>query len=291
MPDSITTVDTTATDQEIKRLTDRDGGVIVTGVLSPGLVARMNEELDPHLFGQEAPAGYSEDPERASFYGRRTRRIQSVAARSDAAVEAMLDERILTWVASCLTWCTEVSMNSAQVIDIGPGEPAQVLHRDEELWPELVAVAPGDFTVSCMIALTDFTEATGATRIVPGSSRRPKTDPSTYSAADTVAAVMSAGDVLFFTGEVVHGGGANTTSDRWRRGLALSYVVGWLRTEEAHNLAISLERARQLPPRLRELLCFAGYRAPMGMVYQLDMADPYVALFDEPRPEQLLFRT
>ena len=98
---------------------------------------------------------------------------------------------------------------------------------------------------------------------------------------------MAAGDVLLITGEVVHGGGADTTSGQWRRGLALSYVVGWMRTEEAHNLAIFVDRARQLPPRLRELLSLAGYRAPMGMVYQLDMADPYVTLFDEPRPEPL----
>jgi ectoine hydroxylase-related dioxygenase (phytanoyl-CoA dioxygenase family) len=280
----ITSLPSTATAAEIKEATDRDGGVIVEQVLSPGLLARINAELDPLLDETDSAGGYSDDEERAAFYGRKTRRLQSVAARSDAAAEAMVDERMLDWVGRNLTWGTEFRMSSAQVIDIGPGQPAQVLHRDEDLWPELVAVAPGEFTVSCMLALSDFTEETGATRIVPGTRRAEPGVIEQYTHADTVPAVMRAGDALFFTGTVVHGGGANVTTDQRRRGMALSYVLGWMLPEEANNLTMTLERAKQLPPRLRELLSFAGYRAQMGVVYQLEMEDPYVKLFGEDRP-------
>lgn len=286
-PGRLVALDPDATAADIRHHTDRYGAVVVRQVLAPALVDRINAELDPHLLDQDPTGGYSDDPERAGFYGRRTRRLQSVVTLGDAVVETIADERLLRWVSSTLTWGTEVSLNSAQVIDIGPGQPAQVLHRDEELWPEAAAAAPGDFTTSCMLALTDFTEETGATRVLPGTHRRPKQAATGYDPADTIPAVMSAGDALFFTGSVVHGGGANVTEGTWRRGIALSFIVGWMRTEEAHNLAVPLERARRLPPRVRELLSFAAYRARMGLVYQLDMQDPYVTLFGEPRPPPL----
>jgi ectoine hydroxylase-related dioxygenase (phytanoyl-CoA dioxygenase family) len=280
----VTTIPPTASVEQIKAATDRDGAVIVQQVIAPDLLTRLNAELDPLLDATDSTGGYADDESRAAFYGRQTRRLQSVPARCDAAAEVMVDERILGWVGSCLTWGTEFQLSSAQVIDIGPGQPAQVLHRDEDLWPELIPVAPGEFTVSCMLALSDFTEETGATRLVPGTRRVPSGDERTYSHEDTVPAVMAAGDALFFTGTVVHGGGANLTPDQRRRGLALSFVLGWLRPEEANNLSMPVERAKTLPPRLRELRGFAGYRAEMGVIGQLDMEDPYVALFGEPRP-------
>lgn len=281
---SVITLPRTATVEQMKTMTDRDGAVIVKQVLAPELLARLNAELDPLLEATDPSGGYADDESRAEFYGRRTRRLQSVAARCEAATDVMIDDRLLGWVGSCLTWGTEFHLNSAQVIDIGPGQSAQVLHRDEDLWPELVAVAPSEFTVSCMLALSDFTEETGATRLVPGTGRAAPDDERIYSHEDTVPAVMQAGDGLFFTGTVVHGGGANRSSNQRRRGMALSYIMGWLRPEEANNLTMSVEHAKQLPPRLRELLGFGAYRAEMGEIGQLDMEDPYVKLFDEPRP-------
>ena len=283
----VTTLPSTATIEQIMEVTDRDGAAIVQKVVAPELLARLNAELDPLLEATDPSGGYADDESRAAFYGRRTRRLQSVAARCDAVADVILDERLLGWVGRCLTWATEFNLSSAQVIDIGPGQNAQVLHRDEDLWPELVAVAPSEFTVSCMLALSDFTEETGATRLIPGTRRVAPGHEVEYSHEDTVPAVMLAGDALFFTGSVVHGGGANLTTDQRRRGMALSFVLGWLRPEEANNLTMSVERAKQLPPRLRELLGFAGYRADMGVIGQLELEDPYVALFDEPRPSPL----
>lgn len=288
---SVTTLPSTATVEQMKAVTDRDGAVIVEQVLGTELLERLNAELDPLLDATDPSHGYADDESRAAFYGRRTRRLQSVPARCAAAVEAILDERLLGWVGSCLTWGTEFQLSSAQVIDIGPGQAAQVLHRDEELWPELVAVAPSEFTVSCMLALSDFTEETGATRLVPGTRRAVAGDDEAYTYDDTVPAVMRAGDALFFTGTVVHGGGANRSSDRRRRGMALSFILGWLRPEEANNLTMSAEEAKRLPPRLRELLGFAAYRAAMGQIGQLDMEDAYVTLFDEQRPPALSVQT
>jgi hypothetical protein len=51
--------------------------------------------------------------------------------------------------------------------------------------------------------------------------------------ANLVTALEEDGVVI-----VVHGAGANTTTDQWRRGMHSSYVVGWLRTEENHYLTL-----------------------------------------------------
>jgi ectoine hydroxylase-related dioxygenase (phytanoyl-CoA dioxygenase family) len=139
-----------------------------------------------------------------------------------------------------------------------------------------------------MLALSDFTEELGATRVAPGSNRDQTIDPATLDVGtQTVPAVMKAGDALFFTGKVIHGGGANRTTDRSRRGLTMTFSLGWLKSEEAQTLAVTRERAQKLPPRMRELCSFAGYR-PYGpqvpvYSYRLEMNDPYTVIFGEER--------
>ena len=106
-------------------------------------------------------------------------------------------------------------------IQIGPGERAQVLHRDQSVYP-----LPADFptvVVNTMWALDDFTEANGATRLVPGShrGRRAPARPD-----DEVVTADHAGRLgrSSTSGRLWHGGGANRT-DRPRLGVILEYVA------------------------------------------------------------------
>ena len=81
-----------------------------------------------------------------------------------------------------------------------------------------------------MVALSDFTAANGATRVVPGSHLWPAgREP---APEEILQAEMPAGAALFYLGSTVHGGGANRTAREARRGMFVGYVVGWLRTEE-----------------------------------------------------------
>ena len=62
---------------------------------------------------------------------------------------------------------------------------------------------------------------------------------------------MEAGSVLFYTGALYHGGGANRSSEV-RYGLNLTYTRAWLRQEENQYLAVPHAVARELPlPLLR----------------------------------------
>jgi ectoine hydroxylase-related dioxygenase (phytanoyl-CoA dioxygenase family) len=123
-----------------------------------------------------------------------------------------------------------------------------------------------------MWPLEDFTEVNGATRLVPQSHRwvddRPGPD------TETVAAEMPAGTALMYLGSVWHGGGANQT-EHARLGVVLHYAVGWLRPVENHVLAVPPKQAKDLDPRLQELL---GY----------NICPPFIGYVDGSHPRKLL---
>ena len=200
------------------------------------------------------------------FHGASTKRFCGLAARSRAFVDHALLNPMLLALADRLLLpnCADYWLNTGQVMAVGPGEQAQYLHRDENNWPEAVA-ANREITVSCMFALGDFTIDNGATVVVPGSQNRPPglvrgDDPSPQQVA---YATMPAGSGMVYTGKVVHGAGANIT-EYWRYGMHVSFVVGWLRPEEASPLVIDRDLASLLPERARTLLGWSSYQSVGG---------------------------
>jgi ectoine hydroxylase-related dioxygenase (phytanoyl-CoA dioxygenase family) len=152
-------------------------------------------------------------------------------------------------------------------VSIGPGEKAQAIHADDTLY-KLARPHP-DLYLNVMIALSDYTEANGATRLVPGSHRWPD-DPElrflpageTDGRWPTVAAAMPRGSVCFFLGTTYHGGGANRTSTV-RHGMTVAYCAGWVRPQENFLVAVTQERAAGFDPDLQGLI---GYRTNRGGV-------------------------
>jgi ectoine hydroxylase-related dioxygenase (phytanoyl-CoA dioxygenase family) len=129
------------------------------------------------------------------------------------------------------------------------------------------------------VALEDFHADNGATVIVPGSHRWPRERQPRPE--ELAVAEMSEGSAAIYLGSTIHAGGANTTADRWRRGVHLSYVVGWLRTEENNVLAVGPGVAKTLPRRAQELI---GY----GIHDAIRSAGGYLGLVDMRVPADLL---
>ena len=79
------------------------------------------------------------------------------------------------------------------------------MHRDQ--WAFDFFSFPTGYEVTCntIWAMTDFTEANGATRLIPGSHRFD--DKLRFTEADTEPAEMRKGSVLIYTGALYHGGG------------------------------------------------------------------------------------
>lgn len=245
----------------------RDGGVIVEDLLGVGPAERIREELATDYDGT-APGSKSELDVWQTFHGAATIRFTGLAARSGAFVEhALLNPTMLAVAdALLLPHGADYWLNTGQVMAVGPGEPAQYLHRDENNWPEAVA-DDRELTVSAMFALSDFTIENGATVVQAGSQRLPagtrRGPADTDGHFPTVHAEMPTGAGMIYTGKVVHGAGANTT-EQWRYGMHLSYVLGWLRPEEASPLMVDRDRAAELPPRARDLLGWSSYHSEGG---------------------------
>jgi ectoine hydroxylase-related dioxygenase (phytanoyl-CoA dioxygenase family) len=257
---------------EICDALERDGAVIVEDILEPALLARLNDELEQHIAAVRPGLRNPTTDEMIDFYGESTIRIDGLPAKSDSFVDIMLLPQLRAAADHfLLPNCKDYLLNTGQLIQIGPGESAQELHTDESAWDEMPTPKP-QLQVEAMFALSKFTVANGATRVVPGSHRwDPERKP---EPGEITQAVMRAGSALFYLGTAIHGGGANTTRDQFRRGMFLGYVVGWLRTEENMFLTVPMEKARAMPQRAQELL---GYKAH-GAIGVVDVGSPMTLL-------------
>jgi len=242
----------------IVEVLEQDGAVIVEGLLDADLLARFNAQLDPQLAAASPIPPHLNDAI-DFFLGKKTRRLGALATRAPAFVDVLLHP---LFRAVCdhflLPACARYQLNVGQVIDVGPGADAQMLHRDEDVWVHVPRPAP-IFQVASVTALADFSSENGATRIVPGShrwERERQAEPD-----EVVQAEMSAGSSVVYLGRTIHGAGANMSVDTWRRGLHLSYLVGWLRTEENNYLGAPPRVARKLPREAQELLGYAVHDA------------------------------
>jgi len=260
---------------EVIAALDAHGGVIVEGLLDAGLLARFNAELDP-LLAAAQPDRQFLNPAVEWFFGKRTRHVAAVAAHSRTFATDVLCHPLLLAICDAVLGpaCARYQLNIAHVLDRGPGAEAQLLHRDEAVWVHLPRPHP-ELQVASVIALEDFCAENGATRVVPGSHRWPadrKPEP-----GEIADAVMPTGAAVIYLGSTIHGAGANTTADRRRRGMHVSYVVGWLRTEENQYLSVPVEVVRTLPRRAQELLGWAAHDALAaggGYLGTVDLRDP-----------------
>ena len=251
---------------------DEHGAVIVDDFLEPDLLNRLRADTFPALSAHPKGASTGQDFWKA-FHGHETVRMTGLAALSTAWGELLCDP-IYKAMGDRYLGEDNYHLNTGQLICIGPGETAQLLHRDELNWPE-AAGRDSEITVTAIFALTDFTAENGATVVAPGSHRWPGTLPE-VAPEQTCQAVMPAGAALLYSGKVIHGGGANTTSGDVRIGLHAGFVAGWLRAEENHQLTTSLAVARGLPEHVQRLLGFRSYMPPkaarLGLVNYEDAA-------------------
>ena len=272
----------TASVDEVNAAIDDVGAVIVRDLFDADMLTRLRFDLAPWI-ERTSPGSRNDDPEWQDFHGQKTIRFNGLAAKTITFVDLCLNPTILGTADQRLIpdgGATQIS--DTQVISVGPGQKEQYLHRDQTGWPFFNQLLPDgpEITIIAMVALSDCTEANGATRVVPYSHRRDDS-PELFDPSNSVPAEMTAGSVLLFSGKTIHGGGANTTADEWRTCIHISYLLGWLRPEEAHAFAIPASMAAGLPRRAQELLGFAEYNpAPHGggRLWLVDFEDPALLL-------------
>jgi ectoine hydroxylase-related dioxygenase (phytanoyl-CoA dioxygenase family) len=253
-----------------------DGAAIIEGLLAPEVVARVNEEVEAAVAAAN-PESPVFNPILQAFHGPHTRQVAGVAGISRTFAADVMCAPLL--LALCdrvlLPSCARYQLNIGHLLQRGPGAEEQWLHRDEAVWSDVPRRDGLELQLASVIAFVDFTRDNGATRLVPGSHRWPDRALSPAeqmmreppSADQMATAEMPAGSAVVYTGGVIHGGGANATSTP-RRGVHLSYCLGWLRTEENNFLAVPPAKAAELPRRAQELLGYAVYDSiPRGGGY------------------------
>lgn len=244
------------------------GCAIVERLVPESRMRAVREELAPWLDATNL------GPD--SFSGFHTRRTGGLIARSATCRDLVMHPKVRDVVSGVLSHATTWHLHLTQVIAIGPGEKGQPIHRDQ--WAFDFFPFPNGYEVQCntIWAMSDFTEANGATRVVPGSNKLE--DKLEFSLEQTEAAEMPAGSVLFYTGAVYHGGGPNRSGDV-RFGINITYALSWLRQEENQYLAVPHDIARTLPD---DLLRVMGYqRGAYALGYVDDLRDPLEVLKGE----------
>jgi ectoine hydroxylase-related dioxygenase (phytanoyl-CoA dioxygenase family) len=257
--------------EAIAEVVRTDGCCVIENLAPPETMDQVRAELEPYLVA--AGGGATE------FLGHATRRVGALIARSPTARTLITNPVILSALDRVLgDHGSTFQIDLTQLVDIGPGEPAQMIHRDHWSFDNYPFPTGFEAEVATMWAVTDFTEEMGATRMVVGSNRWDDND-AKVDPEQTTGAVMSKGSVMLYTGSIYHGGGANRSQVR-RVGMNIGYSLGWLRQEENQYLACPLDIARTLPEGLLRLM---GYqRGTVALGYVEDVREPLDFLYDLP---------
>lgn len=241
------------------------GYTVLEGVLEPDLVDALLDDLD--RLHRELDV----QPATNSFEGHHTLRVYNLLVHGELWQRVPIHAAVLPVVEQVLDpGCLVSSLSSITIL---PDETAQPIHADDQLIP---IPKPHPPTVcNTMWALTDFTDANGATRLVPCSHLATE-NPVYGGDYETVAAEMPKGSVLVWHGSLWHGGGANRTCDR-RVGIAMNYCAGYIRQQENQQLGIPPALVRTFPRRLQELVGYSVYNMLIG---HIDKEDPRALLLE-----------
>lgn len=232
----------------------RDGYCILHDIIPRADVAQLSANLDDRF----ARTPYCD----GDFYGRRTKRFGSLLVRSSVAVNFVSHPLILRLANAALgPWCDRFQLNLTQALELHPGERAQAPHRDKDMWrgatPEI------EYLVNVMWPISRFTAENGGTRIWPGSHRRQ--EEFFLPEDEAIAIEMEPGSACIFLGSTLHSGGANR-SEEVRRGMIVSYSLGWLKPFENQWLIYPPDIARHFPRDMQELVGYVQHRPNLGNV-------------------------
>ena len=210
-----------------------NGYAIVPALLDDAAVERVTAGMAPvweatsKMFREDTPLPPGTEPHHEDIGKRpQTRHLQNVLAKTRAADEVATSPVLRAIICGTLT--PDFIMNAGVVgMNPDPGCGRQGLHRDDGFFPLPRPRMP--VVVTAAVLLDDFSPETGSTALVKGAhlwedGRAPQRE-------EIVQHSGAAGTAVIWDGAVLHGGGANLTTDGQRRTVTINYTRGWLRTQ------------------------------------------------------------
>lgn len=260
----------------------RDGWCVFERAVEPALISAIEADLSHRFAATPVCQG--------TFYGERTKRFGSLLTRSPAIERLAMHPQILAIVEEMLLpWCERIALNLTQAIEIHPGALPQLPHRDQDMWQGPKSTL--EYLVNVMWPLTTFTKLNGGTRLWTGSQLDQRSQ--MLPEEDAVVPIVLSGDALIFLGSTLHGGGGNASAAP-RRGIVISYCLGWLKPFELQWLVYPPAVARGFSPKLAALVGYAQHRPNLGNVEGQcpsillgDQTPDYLPAVDALRPDQV----
>ncbi|MFE2955620.1 phytanoyl-CoA dioxygenase family protein [Nocardia tengchongensis] len=246
-------IDPAVVDADLAAL-ERDGYVILPDLLSPAELDEIRESVAPLL----------DRSGRNNFEGHATQRVYSVLNKTRSCDRIADHPRVLALLDRL--FMPNYLLSMLQVINIQPGENAQMLHTDDGFYPLPRPRKP--LGAATIWAIDDFTADNGATDVVPGSQLWGDELPGESTPREPV--VMRAGSCVFFGGTLWHGGGANRSANS-RLALTAQYCEPWLRPQEAFTLSMTRDTVRAVSEDIRRML---GYSIHPPFIGQVDGMHP-----------------
>ncbi|MES2338756.1 MAG: phytanoyl-CoA dioxygenase family protein [Pseudomonadota bacterium] len=257
------------------------GYTILRDALPRADIAALEQDLEPHFTATPFCTG--------DFYGARTKRFGRLLALSQRMAALVQHPPIIAMAEQSLgPWCDCLQLNLAQATEIHHGALAQFPHRDQDMWRGVTGEV--EYLLNVMWPLTPFRRDNGATLIWPDSHGVAALQPE--PAGEPIIAECEPGDAIVFLGSTLHGAGANV-SGMPRRGLIVSYCLGWLKPYENQWLAYPPPTARRFSPELAALIGYRQHRPNLGnyegrcpSVLLADAVPDRLGAIDALRPDQ-----
>jgi ectoine hydroxylase-related dioxygenase (phytanoyl-CoA dioxygenase family) len=244
-------------DDHARRMREQ-GYTVVEGVLDAAGLAAFRAALAPHLGSHSG---------RNDFEGFETERVYTLVARHKVFEDLAVEPRLMALLERFLQ--PSFLLSATHAINMRPGETAQSIHFDDSFYRLPRPRAAIGYSV--IGAIDAFTQANGATEVIPGSHlwgdeeiTRRRADPKALESM-LVPMEIPAGACLVFAGTLLHRGGANRT-DKPRLAFTNQYCEGWARAQENFFLSVPKELVRRMSPRAQALLGYELWPSFMGMV-------------------------
>jgi len=267
----------------VERMTERlkrDGYIVIPRAIDPDLIEMLNEQTSARF--ERTPFS------QGKFYGERTKRFGQLLSRAPISSRLVQHEQILAIVKRLLTpEQGQIQLNLTQALEMHPGSPSQVPHRDDSIWdcPKIV-----EFSVNVMWPFTRYTRENGATNLWPGSNHHQEV---LLPEENSLDIEMNPGDALLYVGSILHRGGHNS-SNMIRRGMIVGYCLGWLKPYENQWLAYPPRIARNFSAELAALIGYrqdqpnlGNYDGQCPSILLRDNVPEFLGAIDELRPDQV----
>ena len=277
---TLTSLKKTACRDQINATLMEDGAVIISDLFDYNIIEQINLELDPALNGTEFGVRDEE------VVGQ-TKRLSATLRYSPTLISDVVTHQILIDTAeSALLDYTDTLQMMVVASEVVPGEESQALHRDDWNWGHMRGRSH-PLSIFTIIALSEFTGTSGATRVIPGShlwndvytpsTNKKKWRDGIYEELSlkrglydelAIPALLSPGDALTVLGTTIHGAGENKTNDFFRRALQVKYCMGWLRPPTNNYLLYPPDFAKTLPEQVQRLLGYQLEAKHLGWLEQ-----------------------